>query len=107
MTNGAFFRHGASRAAQHGPEAVERDRNLRRGRQGAGRGVWYVNASSLPLPARSSGPSGAGADTAAQGPRAIALKLRALKDLEQVVVIPTSYKAFGLHAAFEGLVFLE
>ena len=39
--------------------------------------------------------------------RAIALKLRALKDLEQVVVIPTSYKASGLHAAFEGLVFLE
>ena len=39
--------------------------------------------------------------------RAIALKLRSLKDLEQVVVIPRSYKAFGLHTAFEGLVFLE
>ncbi len=39
--------------------------------------------------------------------RAIALKLRALQDLEQVVMIPTRDKAFGLHAAFEGLVFLE
>ena len=40
-------------------------------------------------------------------PRAIALKLRALKDLEQVVVIPPSFKALSLQTAFEGLVFLE